>query len=462
MISTKEGSMFANRPLRLVFLIASAVLLAVAIGPQSLQPALASPAPQAGVTMPYAGRLDKTTGESVPDGTYDFTFAVYDAEEGGALLWSETQPGVAVKDGAFVASLGSVNPLTPETLAQGSGWLAVAVRGPGEEIFTDLAPRQMLGAGAPLSTAAPQAGAACAHTHAGEGWTTTSYNGLAIETTFQGGNGLVGVANNGSASIGVWGKSSQGVGVAANSDTGFAIQAVNNGGGNPAAYFYGGGGADVNKATLWVTNPTLGNGVAAYMANTAAWATAVFRNKGDGQVLYLVNPGDDDGWGGGDFIQAWGSATNDLQFSVSSSGAVRSDVGFYTPGGDFAEMFPAAAGIEPGDVLVIGPEGILIRSTEPNQTTVAGVYSTQPGFVGGQPVEGEVAGAIPLAIVGVVPVKVSAENGAIRGGDLLVTSSIPGHAMKAGPNPALGTVIGKALGKLETGTGVIKMLATLQ
>jgi hypothetical protein len=93
---------------------------------------------------------------------------------------------------------------------------------------------------------------------------------------------------------------------------------------------------------------------------------------------------------------------------------------------------------------------------------VAGVYSTKPGIVGGQPMEGDATSAIPLTVVGVVPVKVTAENGAISPGDLLVTSSMPGHAMKAGPNPALGTVIGKALGKLETGTGVIKMLATLQ
>jgi hypothetical protein len=93
---------------------------------------------------------------------------------------------------------------------------------------------------------------------------------------------------------------------------------------------------------------------------------------------------------------------------------------------------------------------------------VAGVYSTKPGFVGGQPLNEQVDGAIPLAVVGVVPVKVSTENGAIRPGDLLVTSSTPGYAMKARPNPPLGTVIGKALEKLDADTGLIKMLATLQ
>jgi hypothetical protein len=45
---------------------------------------------------------------------------------------------------------------------------------------------------------------------------------------------------------------------------------------------------------------------------------------------------------------------------------------------------------------------------------------------------------------------------------LLVASATPGYAMRAGPNPPQGTVIGKALEKWDTGTGVIKMLATLQ
>ena len=36
------------------------------------------------------------------------------------------------------------------------------------------------------------------------------------------------------------------------------------------------------------------------------------------------------------------------------------------------------------------------------------------------------------AVIGVVPVKVTAENGAIRPGKLLVRSGTPGHAMQAG------------------------------
>src|SRR5262249_56977262 len=101
------------------------------------------------------------------------------------------------------------------------------------------------------------------------------------------------------------------------------------------------------------------------------------------------------------------------------------DVGFNTPAADFAEMLPAEAGLEPGDVLVIGEDSKLTRSTGPRQANVAGVYSTKPGFVGGQPVNGEKADAIPLAGAGLIPPKGSAENGPIRPGGLLVTSPPP-------------------------------------
>ena len=70
---------------------------------------------------------------------------------------------------------------------------------------------------------------------------------------------------------------------------------------------------------------------------------------------------------------------------------------------------------------------------------------------------------IPLAVVGIVPCKVTSENGAILPGDLLVTSSLPGHAMKGTDRKRmLGAVVGKALDPLQHGTGVIQVLVTLQ
>jgi hypothetical protein len=63
--------------------------------------------------------------------------------------------------------------------------------------------------------------------------------------------------------------------------------------------------------------------------------------------------------------------------------------------------------------------------------------------------------------VGIVPCRVSAENGAIQTGDLLVSSATPGHAMRD-DTPRAGTIVGKALAPLAKGTGVIKVLVTLQ
>lgn len=159
-------------------------------------------------------------------------------------------------------------------------------------------------------------------------------------------------------------------------------------------------------------------------------------------------------------IEAWSSS--DREFDVTAEGSVHADEKYSTPSEDFAEMLPAANGLEPGEVLIIDLEGKLARSSQPYQTSVAGVYSTQPGFLGSVEEAGTLAGQVPLALVGKVPVKASAENGPIRPGDLLVASATPGHAMKAGAIPPAGSVIGKALTGLEKGAGLIQMLVMLQ
>ena len=60
-------------------------------------------------------------------------------------------------------------------------------------------------------------------------------------------------------------------------------------------------------------------------------------------------------------------------------------------------------------------------------------------------------------------VKVDASFGAIKAGDLLVASSHAGYAMKATDKAqALGAVIGKSLGDLATGTGMVPIMVTLK
>ena len=277
--------------------------------------------------------------------------------------------------------------------------------------------------------------------------------------------GVEGVATGGA------GLSSFGVCGEAKNEDGYAgyfrnvVAGINPGG---IAVFAESSSRSKDRATLRVNNIS-GDGAAAYFTASSSLSTVYIYQENrflgqSGGVLRLRNGGEDaDGTGGGHFIEAINDDESDVQFRVLTDGEVQSDVGFTTPAADFAEMLPAGADdLAPGDVLALDSTGKLIRTTKPYQPTVVGVYSTKPGFLGGKPLDGAIKGTIPLAMIGIVPVKVSAENGPIQPGDMLVASSIAGHAMRAGDKPPIGTVIGKALQPLTKQRGVIRLLLILQ
>jgi hypothetical protein len=159
------------------------------------------------------------------------------------------------------------------------------------------------------------------------------------------------------------------------------------------------------------------------------------------------------------------NGTNKARIDTNGKGYFNG--GTATSGADFAESVATARPAkeyEPGDVIVIDVTGErrFALSSSPDSKLVAGVYATKPGVLARK---GDVAGdanytetEIPMAIVGIVPCKVCDESGAIEAGDLLVTSSSPGRAMKAPANPAPGTVVGKALANLAKGDGKIEVL----
>jgi hypothetical protein len=113
-----------------------------------------------------------------------------------------------------------------------------------------------------------------------------------------------------------------------------------------------------------------------------------------------------------------------------------------------------------GDVVVVDPhhdEGVSLTSRA-YDPAVAGIISDAPGLLLGAALEGKT-----VALIGRVPTKVTAENGPVRRGDLLVTASKPGFAMRGDPKEIQsGMVIGKALGELEEGEGTIVVLVNLQ
>jgi hypothetical protein len=186
----------------------------------------------------------------------------------------------------------------------------------------------------------------------------------------------------------------------------------------------------------------------------------------DGLAGLLINRS------GGDILtgQVGSQGAERNVFRVDGQGRVFADGGFRPVGADFAESIEVKgdrAHYSPGDVLVIDPSGErrLAISDAPYSTLVAGIYSTKPGIVGSphQMHGTEAANEVPMAVVGVVPCKVTSENGPIAVGDLMVASSTPGHAMKGTERDRmLGAVIGKALERFDRGQGIIQVLVTLQ
>ncbi len=155
-----------------------------------------------------------------------------------------------------------------------------------------------------------------------------------------------------------------------------------------------------------------------------------------------------------------------------------------TGGSDLAEPFAVAKSkdtpekIEPGMVVVIDPEnpGQLKLAREPYDRKVAGVISgangLQPGMVmtaAGSPAtrpagDSASSGDHPVALTGRVYVWADASSGPIEPGDMLTTSATPGHAMRADDKKDFprGCIIGKAMGRLEKGKGLVLVLVQPQ
>ncbi|WP_213277644.1 beta strand repeat-containing protein [Chryseobacterium indologenes] len=126
--------------------------------------------------------------------------------------------------------------------------------------------------------------------------------------------------------------------------------------------------------------------------------------------------------------------------------------GTQNSGADVAEAFDVNGNIseyEPGDILVISTKAdrTVEKSSTPYSTLVAGVYATKPGvLLTEEHIDIDISNKAPMGVIGVIPTKVCLENGKIKRGDLLVTSSKAGVAMKANIKKVkIGQVIGKAL-----------------
>jgi len=185
-------------------------------------------------------------------------------------------------------------------------------------------------------------------------------------------------------------------------------------------------------------------------------------------------------------LEVHGSATNllalydpvaptDPKFRVTKTGEVRADGayysgtgGFHTGNADVAERINTSEWVEAGYVVEIDPDhpGFFRKSSSLYGTKVAGIISTSPGVILGNSFDEATDdwedNRPVLAIAGRVPLQVTTENGSIQIGDLLVSSSTPGVAMKGDPAACVGAVIGKAMEPLEEETGTIVVQVMLR
>lgn len=487
-----------------IFLILASGILLLAIGSprQGIETAQASFStlenPPITTTIPYPGRLSDAEGQPVTEGAYTFALDLYATELGGQILWSEVQEAVWVKEGNFDTFLGAVNPIPMALLDGHDLWLSTRVRGPGDTEFTALAPRQRVSASLPNTPSSTTTLGTCPHDHVGEVWSASigwsnaafrvnnSANGPAIwGWNTGGGNGIRGESwGNG---IGVYGEGENNPGVVGRSASGYGVEGVSeygNGGvwahsvsgyglfahsdNNHSIYVdgAGGNGIQVNSAGdhgVYVESAGW-DGVAVWSATVAGmWVHSA------GQDGILI---DTAGWDGVHVVGPVGGTyygaglKGDEDFAVLNTGEVRSKVGFATPANDYAVMMNIDGvkdDYKPGDVLVIRGDQTAGHGSTSYATTVIGVYSAAPGFLGGQVVTSpaEPDDRLAVAVMGIALVNVNTENGAIHAGDLLVTSSIPGFAMR-GEDPTPGTILGKALDTLESGSGTIQVLLTLR
>jgi hypothetical protein len=169
--------------------------------------------------------------------------------------------------------------------------------------------------------------------------------------------------------------------------------------------------------------------------------------------------------------KADGTLTINLDADFNGDGRIQTDELVITGGSDLSEHFDIdgpKGTVKPGMLVSIDPKrpGKLLVSKAAYDNKVAGIISgaggIKPGMMMGQK-NSPANGAYPVALSGRVYCWADASKGAIQPGDLMTTSSTPGHAMRVSDHSrALGSIIGKAMTSLDKGKGLVLVLVSLQ
>jgi hypothetical protein len=306
----------------------------------------------------------------------------------------------------------------------------------------------------------------------------TTANGMGVYGSHAGGG--YGVYGTAPAGYGVYGISTSGYGIYGKSTNGMGVygESVSNNAGNFSV-------TDINNMVdaVFVENQGKGNaikaqseqgtGLEASTNDPSAYGIKAFNNGGGTAILGVS-------FGSPVLNVTLTTSTGDIavfkaaganQARINAAGRGFFNGGTANSGADVAETFDVEGNrneYEPGDVLIISQSSDrkVEKSQSPYSTLVAGVYATKPGVLLTEKdaVEDQLDAMVPMGVIGVIPTKVCLEGGAIKRGDLLVTSSISGAAMKADPDKVkVGQVIGKALEDYNSnGVGKIKVLVSVK
>jgi hypothetical protein len=501
-------------------MIGIVVLLAVVLGLVGVLPALSQTTGEdseaalavnlatVDESITYQGRLTDNNGDPL-SGSYTMRFFLYDAASGGSVLFDGGNQSVTVADGLFTVSL----PVSQDTFDGQGLWLAMDVEG------QTLSPRQPIHPAPYAMSLRP--GAEIRQAATGTAVRAESIEGIGLQGTGQvyGVYGTNSGPNQGSGYGGYF-QSTTGIGVYGQSS---AQSTANNayvpgvhGHSQHGVGIYGSSGSDFGVGVFG----QMATGTAVFGSSTSSTGggdgvIGVGRAHGVRGIATAAAQGS--GYGGhfssstgiGVYGQSTASPTAQNQFApgvfgfsqngagiMGRSGGPGSVAGYFDGnvivGGDLTVTGSKSGyvvdiarndGSEPlaqGDLVVVTgvtdpvvgniPVPLVRQADAEASTAVIGIVDAayQPDETVYGPAGGTAAGAINpgdyLTIVTLgafATIKVDASYGAIQPGDLLISSPTPGHAMRA-DNPAIGTVIGKALAPLESGTGTMAIMVTMQ
>ncbi len=434
-------------------------------------------------TINFQGRLTDASGKFVSDGKYYLSFRLYSDSTGGTAIWQEAE-SIAVSKGLFNVILGSFNPIPDSIFDYSYIWLGMQV-GSDQE----MTPRQRLSSLGYAYRSIKADTSAFAVSGIAGGWVddgtvvrlATSTDNVGIGTTSP--LTSLHVARSGGYH---WG-SGTGRGWLTIGDStyglSFGIATGGLGAGDARIWTDGGtgrlmiSGGSSSRDLLTLTNGNVGIGtnnprrkLEIDLSNASGpWGRdAIYIRSSDDNstATLLTNKNNFTFW---TLTEGVDRRANISCGDIDADGTTTTKVLAITGGSDLAEPFPISYSekLQAGSAVIIDEEnpGHLTLSSQPYDRRVAGIVSgaggIKPGLTLSQ--EGVMEGDQNIALSGRVYVLATASNGAIKPGDLLTTSSIPGYVMKVTDyEKAQGAIIGKAMSPLDKGQGLVLVLVNLQ